>query len=498
MLSICKQLFESWNLANIRYCHWKSNEHLLEGLNGETDLDIYVVPDDKATAEELLTQSKLIKFAPQKGCRYPNVDEWIGFDHETGHLIHIHLHYAIITGTKFCKEYILPVHEYVISNRIFIPEYNIYIASPEIEIIILYSRIVLKANNKHKIHLTKSYRKEIDYLKQHVNNEKLKEVVLLLFKKDSQKIYNLIEQKELNSRNWFNLYTIIYNWCAPYRTASRLNVWIRHNYYWYRHLAILFCNKKYNTTFINLKTMPNEGISICFVGQDGCGKSTLSIEINKWLNWKVAAHRFYLGSGEHYRSLLKAMLSRLTANKSKRVEKSKTKRESSVSDISTSKKGNKVRQIAGSLLGSYSLLEVSRSAYKQILIADKYKTKGAIPIFDRFPQNQFKGLYDGPKIRNKYGDSCCLIRHMATKEEQYINRIQQYQPDIVFKLLLSPEESIRRKPFENYDIIKQKSKITPLLKFQESDVYSLDATQDFSNEILCIKRIIWDKLVSKA
>ena len=51
MLEVCKHLFNQWNDQGIRYCHWKSNEHLMEGLDGETDLDIYVYPTDKEKAE---------------------------------------------------------------------------------------------------------------------------------------------------------------------------------------------------------------------------------------------------------------------------------------------------------------------------------------------------------------------------------------------------------------------------------------------------------------
>ena len=36
MLKICKTLFTKLNDAGIKYCHWKSNEHLEAGLAGET------------------------------------------------------------------------------------------------------------------------------------------------------------------------------------------------------------------------------------------------------------------------------------------------------------------------------------------------------------------------------------------------------------------------------------------------------------------------------
>lgn len=40
MLKISKALFTAWNKEDLLYCHWKSNEHLLPGLDGATDLDV--------------------------------------------------------------------------------------------------------------------------------------------------------------------------------------------------------------------------------------------------------------------------------------------------------------------------------------------------------------------------------------------------------------------------------------------------------------------------
>ena len=59
MLEIVVKLFEKWN-ANVCYCHWKSNEHLVEGLNGITDLDLLVSIDDKSKAESILKEDNFV------------------------------------------------------------------------------------------------------------------------------------------------------------------------------------------------------------------------------------------------------------------------------------------------------------------------------------------------------------------------------------------------------------------------------------------------------
>ena len=134
----------------------------MEGLDGLTDLDVYVAPEDREKTEASLVANEYIKFTPQKGARYPMVDEWIGFDYDTGKIVHVHLHYIIITGTKFNKEYVFPIDDLLMKTRVLDEETKVYVASPDVEIIILYSRIVLKASDKSNIKPNKDYQVEID------------------------------------------------------------------------------------------------------------------------------------------------------------------------------------------------------------------------------------------------------------------------------------------------------------------------------------------------
>lgn len=111
---------------------------------------------------------------------------------------------------------------------------------------------------------------------------------------------------------------------------------------------------------------------------------------------------------------------------------------------------------------------------------------------------QFEGIYDGPKIADYYrrsGLDFILVKWMAQREFAIIKKIQNYQPRLIFKLMLSPEESIRRKPFENLKTVTRKHEITQQLQFPDSDVYTVDATQDYQEEIVFIKKQIWETLM---
>ena len=61
--------------------------------------------------------------------------------------------------------------------------------------------------------------------------------------------------------------------------------------------------------------------------------------------------------------------------------------------------------------------------------------------------------------------------------------------------MLSPEESIRRKPFESLDAVTLKHEVTQQLQFPNSAVYTVDATQDYQQEIIFIKNKIWKVII---
>ena len=497
MLEVCKQLFNQWNVSDVHYCHWKSNEHLMEGLDGETDLDVYVYPQDKEKAEAILKGCRYIKCLTQKGHRYPQVCEWIGFDASTGRLVHVHLHYQIITGTKFCKEYVFPIDDLIIATHVLDKDTNVYVTDPNLEIIILYSRIALKAKKKRSINISKSDRREIVYLKERIQTGNVLQLCMQLTGQDGKTLYTLIMEGNLSCEGWYNVYQISHRWLKPYRKYSPVHVFIRHKYYYFLYYFCLLANKKFNCCYINRKTFPNSHLSVCLLGQDGCGKSTITIELCKWLNWKVEAHRFYLGSGAHYKSLTKWLGSKLSRSKKKGRRPQDKEVRSQHKEI---KQTRNLKSIIVAMLVSWNLLGIARRAYKEVRHANKYMMKGGIPLYDRFPQAQFEGIYDGPKI-NHYcqlrGIDFGILRWMAKRERHYIEKIQDYQPKLVFKLMLSPEESIRRKPFENIEVVTRKHQITPQLKFPQSLVYTVDATMDYQQEIIFTKNQIWNALIQE-
>jgi thymidylate kinase len=504
MLTISKELFTAWNNAKIMYCHWKSNEHLLPGLDGETDLDVLLSRDDKKEGESILRQLEFLQVRSQFGSRYPNVDDWIGFDKETGTLIHIHLHYRIVTGHKGMKEYSLPWTELALRTRILDEEYGVYIMEPNLEIITLYTRIGLKSDFKNIIRcrrgtfrFPKDTQREIDWLKARVNKEQTLQLLDTFYGEKAKAMFSIMEKESIAAKDFLQLRKITEQ---QFKEYSRVKSFMRLKevlFYLYQKWGKRFA-LKFQPIITKKVPISGKGVSIAFIGQDGCGKSTVTMAIQKWFNWKIDARRFYLGSGDHYNSLLKRLLKKGVAIKNSPHNSGIKNNEVKTGKTSRKQKKN-LKTLIQAVMVSLNMLNVARRAYNVVKQSEKYRNKGGIALFDRFPQLQFEGIYDGPKIENYYqerGLDFAIVKWMSKKEKQYIRSIQNYQPKLVFKLLLPPEESIRRKPFENLQAVTRKHEITKELHFEISNVIVVDATQDYQQELVFIKNQIWRELIN--
>lgn len=473
MLEVCKRIFDEFLKQGISYCHWKSNAHLADGLNGKTDLDILVSDVHAKEFSDILRKCECIKVHPQFGSRYPDVEEWIGYDRKTGKLIHLHVHFRIITGTKHIKEYILPWHDLALKTRVIAEDGNVYIMDPNLELAILYMRIVLKLSKqivgRENFRLPEEYRKEILWLKQRIDAEQLSGVVGMIWKKERESVWPVFLKEKPTKDDFAALQKF---------TMDKIDVVRRGKIFDNAKTAIIrsqlvgvknFLKDRYGIVpFTTLKTLYGRGRVFVFIGCDGSGKSCVTEEICRWLGWKADCQNFYFGMGERYR---KPLIYKISQSRW-------------IPDM--------VRKICGMLF--YYHVSV-RCKYMRRLV-DSYIAKGGIAICDRYPQTQFKGIYDGPKIQSMgLCDQTILGEFLMRKEGENIREAAGKKIDCVFKLTVPAEIALKRSPGHAAAEVKRKAKITEMLQFPDCDVYEIDAARPFKDELLEIKGIIWDKLL---
>ena len=476
MLDINKRLFSLFIQNEVIYCNWKGTAKIEDALDGKGDIDILVSNQSKAIAESLLRKAGFINVRTQWECRFKAIYDWLGCDSATGVIVHVHLHFRMIAGHPSFMEYTLPWADVVLANRELLNN-GVYTISPEWELLVFFTRLGLeypnkKISNKSGV-FNESGLAEYKYLQERVEFNFFKQLAFDYLKVDSANLYlSLIKKDNLSTEDFFQLQRIVikenkglfYN--RLFKNLSLLKiVYIRKIVA--RFKSILFIPTK--------KTIPH-GIVVAFLGQDGSGKSTVTKDIECWLNNKMEVERFYLGSGkEYYYPWQRKLLDKLEKSNSLWLKPIR------------------------SWLYFSEMLASSRYVYRTIKKANKYVQHGGIALFDRFPQIDYYGINDGPKIRvtllNKVPKGFMwLAKCYAWKEEKYLKKAVNNAPDMVFKLLLSPEVSKQRKPFENFEMIKQKHDIIKALSFPSSQVEIIDAEQPYSNEILMIKKIIWKRI----
>ena len=116
MLGTIERLISLLDADGIRYCHWKSNWTLARTLEGDTDLDLLIHPEDAARFREVL---KDLGFKPsfETGIKeLGGVEHRHALDEETGRLVHIHAYERIVTGESLAKNYELPIAEQILGT----------------------------------------------------------------------------------------------------------------------------------------------------------------------------------------------------------------------------------------------------------------------------------------------------------------------------------------------------------------------------------------------
>jgi len=463
------------------YCHWKSNSHLNEGLNGETDLDLLVDSKDKEnfeTALHLFNFKKVIS-APQN--RYFGIEDYLGFDYETGKLIHLHVHHLLILGQKFLKNHHLPLEATLFSNLQI--KDGIKIPKPEFELFLLTIRSLMKIDIRDVfLYLTKfrnsllpkdileeyqmlikqcsinRFETAIEFSALPVPAEKLSRFLQLVLREKLSLLFTL----QLRRHIFISL--------RPYRNNNLKYIFIRLFSAYFQHLPVI---KKLIP--IKKKALRKQGRSFALVGADGSGKSSLTRDLLKWLSWKIDAKIFYFGIPKYLSlKILNRFISLLLLPKKLAAEKSFN------TIVNT-----------GINLSAIRWLWIAKKRNQLFHQVAKFTAGGGVALCDRYPMSAFWDMdeaMDGPRIRAEmYDDNT----GKALKEESYYSKIGN--PDQIFVLHTDIDQLRKRK--SDLDSIIHTKKADAVLAVKDSDsISTINANQPYKDVLLEIKRKIWNMI----
>jgi thymidylate kinase len=452
--------------ANVRFVHWKGNMHLVSSLEGKTDMELLVHPDDRRPFETILKKRSYKKLHSQPWNRVPANEDWLGFDFDTGNLLHLHTHYDLATKITYGKYLHLPWLELFFRHLKIDSLTGWPIPIPELETIVLLIRI--HANLLHD--------------KQEMPVKKQKELRMLLSEVKVQRFQDLCRELQLNvpdnldieisnivqgysDATIFRLSSLLYHQLPGCVKASQPMPKIKTLYY----KCFLTINRfagRFTAPVQLKKTVAEGGKIMALVGSDGSGKSTLCNDLVKWLTFKIDAHYFYFGKRPYIKSYGRKLFSKTGFLFNNAV-------------ISRYfKKG------AGSLF----YIGLIQKKIKMLRLGKRLSKKNSVVICDRFPQKDLKGYFDGPRLQSKRNT---WFRGLEMKQ---FNKLGATGADVVFRLNISPEIASRRKPEHDYQMIEQKCMHLSGISFGQARVIDVDAGRPYDQVLLDIKRKVWENL----
>jgi len=490
-------LFQSLNNSGIRYCHWKSNIRLDKSLQGKTDFDLLVAREDSRTLRHILNRQNIKLLKPAPGHDYPAMENYLGMDEPTGVFFHLHVHYRLVLGEQFVKNYRLPFEndflDKVQTSR------EIKIPLPELEIVVLAVRVLLKYRTRDLVKdmfplrgpgINAGFRTEIKWLLAQTSIEKIK-MTLDAWRDliDPDDILEFLQIAESGHKAGYKLQRI------RNRIKHRLSLFQRTHaisaavtYFrelWGRRMF-------WRTSPITKMTFPEGGQTIAFIGADGAGKSTMTALLIQWLSWKLDIHTFYLGSkkpsrrSSFYYSVFR-MMRRLTNLVSERNPLGKVLKW--------------LRDIP--LYMHYH--STGRDRYARFVEGGKRAQAGSIVLFDRYPLEIFNTdsidfhEMDGAKIASLAKDRNDFITRWFVRAEKELYSSMTL-PDCVIVLDVSPEVSTARKPDHAPAVLEAKIKgvrsLIVVIRSKHHDVrlIHINADQPFDEVALQLKRNIWSAL----
>jgi thymidylate kinase len=485
-LAVLRALFERLHEADIRYCHWKSNEHLRASFTGATDVDVLFDRRAIVPLTRILGETNFKRFVVKPGRGYPGIEDYVGFDAATGTLTHLHVHYQLTLGEKFLKGHRLPWEELYLATRVWDEEFGLYVADPHVELVALLVRAVMKLRTRDGVvellgtpYFRGGLRRELRWLQERVEPGRLRQVgVRLVGEAAAQLVPKMLEREQPTVRQLrafgrraqppLDEYRLFATGDAIRQMATRefgVVWWKLVN--WYRGAPTK-----------STRTLPHGGLTVAFLGADGAGKSTLTAAIADWLSREVAVVTTYGGSGTGSASLPRRLMQSL-AGVRRQVRRPRPAAPGSVPSLA---------RLAWVLM-------LARERRRRAREARRAKGLGMLVLSDRLPQSQFPGWNDGPRLVPWIETGPRLVRAAARREWAAFSLAELSPPDVVLKLHVSPEVAARRKPETPNEHLRTGIDMVRRLAFPPTTrVVDLDAEQPLLAVLLLAKRAIWEAI----
>jgi hypothetical protein len=479
-------VLNEFHRQHISYCYWKSRRRLHDVLAGAGDLDLLLARADQHRVLVILSQRDF-KLFPSVGDRdHPATLSFLGYDQGSGQLIHLHLHFRLVIGERLLKNYRIPWEEVLLNGAILHPTLPIRILESTSEAVLLVVRACLELKRLDLQTLcawqatTRKFALDRAELAARVERTKVRNLAAELLCEDladpvADAIYSeqpLETQARLRRRirKHFAAYRSYNAVEARVRSAGRALLWVAGSL----NKNVLHAPRPWN------RRAPGGGCMVAMIGVDGSGKSTSVAAVRAWLGSKIDVVPIYFGTGDGRPSPLLRPL-KLMMPLIMRVLKSKP-RVASHGKVSAPPPG-----LLYSLLLIVWAVAVAADKRKKLAAARRGTNRGLIVIADRYPQDQILGFNDGPLLARLPAVPRWLRQHEAAAYAL----VRRLPPDLVVKLVVTPETAARREPGMDPAVIRTRIAALLQLELPGTRVVCVDAEQPLAEVIRSVKHEIW-------
>jgi thymidylate kinase len=492
-LALLVALFQALNEQGLRYCHWKSNLNLGRSMRGLTDLDLLVDRSHGMSFREVLLQHD---FKPlQSPChkQYPAMEDYLGFDRDSGRLIHLHVHYQLVLGEQYVKNYHLPLEQEFLDGEH--SDGGVKLPSPELETIVLAIRALLKTRDRDLLKGILSARggilpagilAEFEYLLDQTTVESISSVLESQVDLVSGDLVlgflDTLKKGQGSGLTFYRLRRRLRRELAPYQRFSRwraICVYVRNGLLpRFRVLPRRYLTRK-------RKTMMSGGLTIAVLGVDGAGKSTVIADLRRFLSWRLTLHTYYMGSQQPSR--VTSMIgwgSRMAIRACRAVK------------LLLGNRNPEFLRRLSHLFRSFYLLAVARDRHRRYIHGQRRAAQGDVVLYDRYPLPAIRmgsRFMDGPRIASSYtGEMGRVLTALARAEQEIYRQIRL--PDHLIVLHVSPDVSVQRKPDHKREMIETKYQALQHMERADLCATEIDADQPLHQVLLQVKTTVWDLL----
>ena len=460
-LTAIASLFQELNRCAVRYCVWKSNVRLQQALRAETDLDLLVDRRHAAAFVALLGRHSIKLVKPAPGRDYPAIENYLGYDEESGKIFHLHVHYQLVLGERYVKSCRLPIEERFLDHVQW--RNGVKIPSPELELIVLSFRVLLKYRVrdllKDLLHIGTPgippvMRQEVSFLLGQTSWDRISAALdelsgVLPSSAVTDFLSKVLASQRAGYATW-RLRARVWREMGAYRRHSRFGTAVQ-------YIRGLMRENKYLSRLrrVRKKTLPRGGVTLALVGADGAGKTTLAQVLVRWLGPQVDIHRYYLGSKQpSTRSKCLYLAYRAVRRGARTVDRF-------VPEAFV------VPRLASDLRDAVLCLHhlsVAYDRYRRFKAARSAAARGSIVIYDRFPlpsdgRQRESIVMDGPQIPLIAGNGNKAVRSALARWEQSVY-YRFVPPDYLLLLEVSHRVSMERKPDHKPAAIEAKIQAT--------------------------------------